>query len=298
MMMSRARGAAAAAVVLGVTVALGAPALSAGAADSTLKPAGSAFVHVGGEGQTAYSVKVKSSTYKIKAPADAVIDWVGVVKGKGDRSGTYTPKQLAKAWTALGHRNSAGVQSTITWFAAGSETMSFRSAKVSHPRVNGKGELVFTATLNGASTSGLPKVLPEFGINVSRASSQPRGYPYYWPTVAITSSFGYEGSAGGDRSGSVVFQSNDGSGWKDCDGSRISASGKTSPAFFRLGIDIECSGYTVSFRTSVDYTYRENNKDSVTTMLPCWEIWWPYGYSEACAPAPFEWRSGGFVTPY
>lgn len=198
--------------IVGVAVILGTGHASAWGASPSVKPAGAAFVHVGGEGQTAHSVKVKATTYKIKAPADVVIDWVGLVEGSGDRSGSYTPKQLAKAWTALGHRKSAGVQSTITWFAAGSETMSFRSAMVSNPRVNGKGELIFTAKLNDGRTTPLPGVLPEFGINISRAAGQSRGYPVTWGLTTITSDFGYTGSAVGNASGKVAFQNNPGSG--------------------------------------------------------------------------------------
>ncbi len=294
MKMSRARVSAAAAVVLGVTVALACPPISAGAAGSALKPAGAAFVHVGGEGQTAYSVKVKSSTYKIKAPANAAVDWVGVVKGKGDRSGTYQPKELVKAWTSLGHRKGAGVQSTITWYAAGSKTMSFRSVKVSHPRINGKGELVFTATLNDGLPQALPPALPKFGINISRAQSQARGYPYYWPTVAITSSFGYQGSTGGDASGSVVFQSNDGSGWKNCAGGAISASGKSN-ANFKLAADFSCGGYNVwTGKTLVGYNLPYYPTSTRWTMLPCWDVTWgTSSNSRACAPTPFDWSSGG-----
>lgn len=293
MKMSRARGFVAAAAILGSTVALASLPLSAGAAGSTLKPAGAAFVHVGGEGQTAYSVKVKSSTYKIKAPADAVIDWVGVVKGKGDRSGTYTPKQLAKAWTALGHRKGAGVQSTITWFAAGSETMSFRSAKVSDPRVNTKGELVFTAQLNDGRTTPLPGVLPEFGINISRAESSSRAYPTYWSTQTITSDFGYQASAGGDASGSVSWQSNTGSGWTTCPGSTISASGKSN-ATFKLAAQVTCNGYTLyTDKTLVSYSLVDGDNND-WTMLPCWHATWgTSSKSIACAPMLFEWATGG-----
>lgn len=293
MKLPRARGYVVAAAILGSSVTLASLPLSAGAASSTLKPAGAAFVHVGGEGQTAYSVKVKSSTYKIKAPADVAIDWVGAVTGKGERSGTYTPKQLAKAWTALGHRPRAGVQSTITWYAAGSETMSFRSAKVSHPRVNGKGELVFTATLNGASTSGLPSVLPEFGINISRAESSSRAYPIYWSVETITSGFGYQASTGGDASGSVTWQSNSGSGWATCPGTTISASG-TSDATFKLAAQVTCNGYTLyTDKTLVSYSLVDGANND-WTMLPCWHATWgTSSKSIACSPVEFEWTKGG-----
>lgn len=293
MKMSRARGVVAAAAILGSTVALASLPLSAGAAGSTLKPAGAAFVHVGGEGQTAYSVKVKSSTYKIKAPADAVIDWVGVVKGKGDRSGTYTPKQLAKAWTALGHRNSAGVQSTITWFAAGGETMSFRSAKVSDPRVNTKGELVFTAQLNDGRTTPLPGVLPEFGINISRAGSQSRGYPINWGLTTITSDFGYKGSALGDASGKVVLQNLSGSAWGDCAGTTLTPSG-ASNITLKIPAQVVCGAYTVyTDKTLVNYSLPTGDNND-WEMLPCWHITWgSNSKSIACSWYPMEWAQGG-----
>ena len=293
MKMSRARGSVVVAAVLGACVALAAIPQSAGAADSTLKPSGAAFVHVGGEGQTAYTVKIKASTFKIKAPADAVIDWVGVVKGKGDRSGVYTPRQLAKAWTALGHRKGAGVQSTITWFAAGSETMSFRSAKVSDPRVNAKGELVFTAQLNDGRTTPLPGVLPEFGINIARAEPQSRGYPINWGLTTITSDFGYTGSALGDASGKVGLQNLSGSVWADCAGTTLTPSG-ASNITLKIPAQVVCGAYTVyTDKTLVTYSLPTgDNNDWV--MLPCWHITWgSNSKSIACSWYPMEWSQGG-----
>ena len=293
MKFSRARGPVRVAAVLGVAAVLAAVSSSAWGASPAVKPAGAAFVHVGGEGQTAHSVKVKATTYKIKAPADAVIDWVGVVEGKGDRSGNYTPKQLAKAWTALGHRTSAGVQSTITWFAAGSETMSFRSAMVSNPRVNSKGELVFTAKLNDGRAAPLPSVLPEFGINISRAQPQQRNYPVNWSVTTITSDFGYTGAALADASGKVAFQDNPGSGWTDCAGATLTPSG-ASNITLKIPAQVVCGAYTLyTDKTLVNYSLPTGDNND-WEMLPCWHITWgSSSKSTACSWFVMEWGKGG-----
>ena len=259
------------------------------AADAGLKPSGSALLHVGGDDQTAYAKKVKGKTYTVKAPADAEVAWVGVVEGKGDRSGSYTPQQLVKAWTVLGHRKGSGVQSTITWFPKGSDMMSFRSAKVSDPRINAKGELVFTATINDVMATDLPVTLPRFGINIARAGQQPRGYPIDW-TREITSDFSVHGSTGGDGSGSTIFASKSTGAWVDCSTSpRISASGK-NPVLFYLKTPFTCGAYSVVPQDTYVVWAPSSYQWS---MLPCWNVTWSGGSSKQCAPVPMVWGSGG-----
>lgn len=259
------------------------------AADAGLKPSGSALLHVGGDDQTAYAKKVKGKTFKVMAPADAGVAWVGLVDGKGDRSGSYTPQQLVKAWTVLGHRQGSGVQSTITWFPKGSDIMSFRSAKVSDPRINAQGELVFTATINDVMASDLPVALPRFGINISRAGQQSRGYPIDW-NREITSDFSVHGSAGGDGSGSTIFASKATGAWVDCASSpRISASGK-SPVLFYLKTAFTCGAYSVATQDTYVVWAPSSYQWS---MLPCWNITWPGGSSKQCATLPMVWGSGG-----
>lgn len=259
------------------------------AADAGLKPSGSALLHVGGDDQTAYAKKVKGKTYTVKAPADAEVAWVGVVEGKGDRSGSYTPQQLVKAWTVLGHRKGSGVQSTITWFPKGSDMMSFRSAKVSDPRINSKGELVFTATINDVMANDLPVTLPRFGINISRAGQQSRGYPIDW-NREITSDFSVHGSTGGDGSGSTIFASKATGAWVDCATSpRISASGK-SPVLFYLKTAFTCGAYSVATQDTYVVWAPSSYQWS---MLPCWNVTWSGGSSKQCATLPMVWGSGG-----
>lgn len=274
-----------------VVLAMGSPVAQAVApvADTGLKPSGSALLHVGGDDQTGYAKKVRGKTYTVKAPADAEVDWVGVVEGQGDRSGSYTPQQLVKAWTVLGHRKGSGVQSTITWFPKGSELMSFRSAKVSDPRINSKGELVFTATINDVMATDLPVTLPRFGINISRAGQQPRGYPIDW-TREITSDFSVHGSTGGDGSGSTIFASKPTDAWVDCGTSpRISASGK-NPVLFYLKTAFTCGAYSVATQDTYVVWAPTSYQWS---MLPCWNVTWAGGSSKQCAALPMVWGSGG-----
>lgn len=274
------------------------------AAAKSLKPSGAALVHVGGDGQTAYAREKSSRTFIVKAPTDAVVDWVGVVKGKGDRSGSYTPTQLVKAWKALGHRSGVGVQSTITWFPKAGGDMNFRSAKVSDPRINRSGELVFTARLNDEVQGGLPSMLPDFGINIARAERQDRDdYPAYFGTTWITAGFGYQVWAAGDFSGGVQYQylspipstPPKGTPGVNCTSSSaaISVGGNKNenvpvPAWF------ECNSYVMNYGPSVSYVhYALDNPIDHTTVLPCWWLTWANGKfsSQMCASSPVRWEN-------
>lgn len=297
---------------LAACLTLGAPLLAfspSAAVAATLKPSGPALVHVGGDGQTAFAKKRDRHLFTIKAPADAVVDWVGLVEGKGDRSGTYTPSQLVKAWKALGHRAGVGVQSTITWFPEGSSDMSFRSVRVSDPRINSNGELVITARVNDAAHSGLPRALPDFGINISRADKSVR-YPTVWNGVAITTGLGFQVSVGGDQSGSVTYQYSQ--SYKPGDPPPT-----TTVPFLQKPANCTSSALTVSFSGSKNYTYQfpQNNGNFIcngytirgtpathvvytvigmgitvnASVLPCWDVTWNGGASAMCSPVPFSW---------
>lgn len=299
---------------LAVCLTLGAPLLAfapPAAVAATLRPSGPALLHVGGDGQTAFAKKKDRRHFTVKAPADAVIDWVGLVEGKGDRSGTYTPSQLVKAWKALGHRAGVGVQSTITWFPKDGGDMEFRSVRVSDPRINNNGELVFKARVNDVAHSGLPRTLPDFGINISRADKSVRvDYPIVWNGVAITTGLGFQVSVGGDQSGSVTYQYSQSYKPSDppptttrpvlqepanCTSSALtvsfSGSKNNTYQFPQINGNFSCNGYTIlgTQATYVTYTVMGIGVAQTGSVFPCWDITWNGGASAMCSPMLFSW---------
>ena len=296
---------------LAACLALGAPLLAfspSAAVAATPKPSGPALVHVGGDGQTAFAKKRDRRLFTIKAPADAVVDWVGLVEGKGDRSGTYTPLQLVKAWKALGHGAGVGVQSTITWFPEGASDMSFRSVRVSDPRITRNGELVFTARVNDAAHSGLPRTLPDFGINIARAVPSSR-YPIVYDANVITTGLGYNVSVGGNQSGSVTYEYS--RAYKPGDPTpatsppvlqqpanctqqqgTMSFSGGQSQTYPFPRSPFVCNGYTVNSSPAayVRYTIVSGGKGTANaSVLPCWDVQWSGGFSAMCSPRTYSW---------
>ena len=306
---------------LAICLTLGAPLLAfapPAAVAATLRPSGPALLHVGGDGQTAIATKQDRRLFTVRVPADAVIDWVGLVEGKGDRSGTYTPSQLVKAWKALGHRAGVGVQSTITWFPKAGGDMDFRSVMVSDPRINSNGELVFTARVNEAARSGLPRTLPDFGINIARAAPSMR-YPIVWDANAITTGLGYNVSVGGNQSGSVTYEYS--SSYKpgdppppsesvnsylikdpvNCPQSGANVSFKNGQTGQVQTIPLPsnqaaftCNNYTVNLTpaTYVKYSVVARGVIANASVLVCWDVQWSGGFSTACSPILYTWSYG------
>ena len=191
-------------LALGTSVAHAAPLPAVAATEVSASPAADVTALVAGspsgkallrlDGGTAYTKKTGKHAYKLVLPVDADIKWVGEVDGKGMRAGLFSHDGLVKGWSRLGHRVGLGVISTLTW---GEEAVLVR---VADPRVNAKGSLVFTTRTDGA----LPKKLPGFSLNVTRAEKATR-FTDIFDTLALSNTTGLQATAGGDTSASVIM---------------------------------------------------------------------------------------------
>lgn len=138
-----------------------------------LKPRGSALVAV--SGGTATAKTLGSHRYTLIFPQGADIAWFGEAKGKGGnpKVGGFTPKQLAKGWTALGHRPGVGVAASLEWRVDGDSTSIVVLA--SDPKVREDGSL----KLRVFTKESLPASLPDYLLTVTHAVKSPRGFPVY-----------------------------------------------------------------------------------------------------------------------
>ena len=216
-------------LALGVsaTMANAAPAPVASPADASKPvdgpPSGKALVRI--DGGTAYTKKTDKHTYKLLLPSGAGITWMGEVKGKGLRAGRFSHDGIVKGWARLGHRPGVGVTATVTW--KDEATL----VSVSDPRINAKGQLVFTAR----TRIGLPETLPAFSLNITRASKTPRFQDVFDP-IALSSTMQVQATAGGDLSASVAFQQLDSSGaWVNCVSSSNSGEKPINPNPYNFG---------------------------------------------------------------
>lgn len=166
-------------------------------------PSGKALVRI--DGGTAYTKKTGKHSYKLLVPSGAAVKWMGEVSGKGLRAGTFSHNGLVKGWKRLGHRPGAGVMATVTWKDQA------RLVKVSDPRVNAKGQLVFS----GRTSMSLPRTLSKFSLNITRAAKAQRFSDYFDP-VSLSDTVQAQASAGGDFSGSVTFLEQTASGMSPC----------------------------------------------------------------------------------
>lgn len=205
---------------MSTAVAHAAPAPMASPADVSKlvdgPPSGKALVRI--DGGTAYTKKMGKHAYKLLLPTGAGIKWMGEVSGKGLRAGTFSHNGIVKGWARLGHRVGVGVTATVTWKDQA------RLVSVSDPRINGKGQLVFTARAG----MGLPEKLPKFSLNITRAAKTPR-YSVYFDAVSLSNDVQVQASAGGDFSSSVAFQQQTASGWTNCVSSDNSGEHPISP---------------------------------------------------------------------
>ena len=165
-----------------VAIAATALALTMPAQAANLKPRGGALVNF--SGGTATAKALGDHRYTLVLPAEASIAWYGEAKGKGStpKIGGFTPKQLAKGWTALGHRKGVGVAATLVWQAADGETSVLVLA--SDPKVRDDGRL----TLKVFTKVALPATLPGYSITVTRAPQTSRAFPVYGSAVTVSGS--------------------------------------------------------------------------------------------------------------
>ncbi len=141
---------------------------------------GEALIVVSGGGKV-HAAETGDGRYRLVLPAKARIAWLG----NNDRGllaqGRFSPERLTRAWTALGHRRSDGVFTTLTWrTSAGKDAWAL--VRVSNPRVNGRGQLVIDAL----SSDALPRELAGYSVNVRRAAPTARTFPLVGRAVHLT----------------------------------------------------------------------------------------------------------------
>lgn len=259
----------------------------------------SAFLRV--DGGTAYATKIDRNRYTVRLPKGTDITWLGEAGGKPDQWGAFTPTKLAKAWTRIGHRAGVGVQSTITWRAAGTEYTSFVDARVSDPRINRDGVLVFSArTARGT----LPKVLPDFSFNISPATDNPRKYPIVWGPRMMTSRLYFQPQATGDTSGQVTFVYPAGTPveYESCsppfyNAPTVSVSSASVPAGSSQANvtynGFTCNDVTILSGTSTYVAWSPMAPGGRSSMLPCWTLKLSSTQSTAgCSSTTFSWAAG------
>lgn len=248
-----------------------------------------AFLRV--DGGTAYAKKMGEHRYVVRAPQATQVRWMGEANGRKDQMGSFSPRRLTKVWTRLGHRADVGAQSLITWQAPGGDVMSFADARVSDPRINGRGELVFTARLPRGS---LPKVLPDFSINVNPEDASPRGYNLTWPVSQIvTDSFGFYVTATGDKAASVEFRyfSSSARSWLACP--MPSSFDVFSPSALKVSArDVDCNGVRIGYDAKSYVTLSLTPQSSVAV---CYYIQLnsQSAYMPSCWGHSFSWKPGG-----
>lgn len=181
--MKRLACALAAAITLAASVALTAPSVTA--SESTpLVPSGSALVRI--DGHRAVAKKASDDRYFIVMPAGAGASWIGAAEGiDGVASGRFTDRDLVSSWARLGHRGRTGALTTLAWTTAAGQRTAL--ARVSDPRINADGRLVFTAR----TPTALPRVLEDFSVNISGApepgtSTRTTEFPYAGNALGIS----------------------------------------------------------------------------------------------------------------
>lgn len=83
-----------AAAALTLTPLMGVPGVAQAAPE---KPEGFALVSI--NGGTATTKEIGKHRYRITTPMESDVYWIGKVKGKGDRTGTFTRDELVKGWS-------------------------------------------------------------------------------------------------------------------------------------------------------------------------------------------------------
>ena len=186
-----------------------------GAAEAAERPDGAAIVKVSSD--EAKAKKIGQGRYRIILPADTSVAWFGEAGGKKPKWGTFTARGLTQGWQRLGHQRAIGVASTFIW--GPDSNRSWTSALVSEPTIDDRGRL----RLEVASRQSLPRTMTDLGITITRATSQPRGFPVAG-TVAIS----------GDVTLSVTATGSD----------------ATTTAFLPTGSAKTCSSFTMKGNTS------------------------------------------------
>lgn len=272
-----------------------------------MKPEGFALVSV--NGGTATTKEIGKHRYRITTPLESDVYWIGKVKGKGDRTGTFTREELVKGWTKLGYRPDKGAPATLSWTDPASSGLQTRSALITNPKVNKDGNLVFTAKLVDRSGNTLPASMPDFIISMHDPKSvTSRAYPIYWGVIALSSTFGFQISAGADYSASTQFVYKDSTGkWVNCtatksDGSSATywpGSGQSKKTFYYPDA-WSCGDSAVASSSngnSIDWDPMTKHRDW-SALTACYVVQIPKGTTSVARCAmKYSWVKGG-TDPY
>ena len=176
----------AAALTFAASVALTGLAVSSPAQAAEIVPSGSALIRL--DGERAVAKQASDGRYFIVMPAGAEAGWIGPAAGvEGVSSGRFGARTLVASWADLGHRGKTGVLTTLTWTTSNGKESAL--ARVSDPRMNADGRLVFTAR----SPKALPRVMQDFSVNISgapevRTTTRSTTYPFVGNAIGIPGS--------------------------------------------------------------------------------------------------------------
>jgi len=215
------------ALAAGLLIASPAHALPAGDAHDSSTPAGKALVHV--DGGRAHATKTGRHEYRLVLSRKASITWLGETASGRVGIGTFSARGLVAGWTRLGHVTKPWA--TITWRERGSDRPTFTLARVSAPRVNRDGRLVFVAH----SDRRLPQTLREGTVSIRRAAYQPRSYPLEFSRLTVTSDVGMHLTATSDTSATLNFDQYDDTGWGACTAPAAIAMSSPAPVQYAQG---------------------------------------------------------------
>ena len=268
-----------------------------------MKPEGFALVSV--SGGTATTKEIGKHRYRITTPLESDVYWIGKVKGKGDRTGTFTREELVKGWTKLGYRPDKGAPATLAWRDTATSETGTRSALITNPRVNKDGDLVFTAKLVDPSGNTLPATMPNFNISMHDPRQfKPRGYNIYWGIVTLSSTFGVQVSTGADTSASAQFKFKDGSGnWTNCTATKSDGTSATywpgngsTKKWFKYPDAWTCGGSAVvsSDDNYVDWDPMNTRSKDWSSLTACFSVQIPQGATSVkrCT-GKYTWFKGG-----
>lgn len=186
------------------------------AAEQGSRPVGKALVRI--DGGTAHAKQKAEHRWRIVVPKRAAIRWLG--EGRSGRStiGDFTVRSLASGWERMGHASKAWA--TITWQRPATSRPGVALARLSAPRVNAEGHVVFTAT----TRRPLTEHMPGFTINIGRAQKQTRAYDLTFSRLDVTDSAGMQLVADSDSSATVNWVEQSSGSWSGCESMSLSSS--------------------------------------------------------------------------
>lgn len=179
------------------------------AAEPGLKPVGKALVRI--DGGTAHAKQRSDRQWRVIVPREAAIRWLGEDRTGRNVIGDFTARGLVTGWARLGHVTKAWT--TITWNRPGQARPGVALTRLSPPKINSEGDLVFIAT----TRRPLAMHMPGFTINIGRAQKQARSYDLTFSQLDVTDSAGMQLVANSDTTATVNWNESSGGTWSECE---------------------------------------------------------------------------------